>query len=114
MTRLTRLRTTAERADLREMTNPRRGKPRVLGRASTVKYGSPDLTGCAKTLRKSALLLSLARRAKRALFTLGGQTGAAFGTAGLQDSATGLGSHTGTKPMGALAMNNARLKSPLH
>jgi len=114
MMRLMRLRTTADGADLREMAKPRRGKPRELGRASTVKYGSPDFTGCAKTWLKSALLLSLARREKRALSTSGSEARPTLGSTGGDHAPPRFGGHAGTESVGTLAMDDTGLESPLH
>lgn len=45
---------------------------------------------------------------------LRGQTGTAFSATGLDNQSTTLGRHAGTKAVGALAMQIAGLKGPLH
>ena len=92
------------------------GKPQRIGPG---KHCEIKIYGLYRP-RKNILKVSFADqpgaplKARRVHNGLRGQTSTALGTTGLDHSPTALGSHPGAKPMGALTMDDARLKSPLH
>lgn len=126
MSRFTRLRDAAPPADRIETAKPRRGLPLSPGLASTVNNESEDLTGCRKTLSKSAFdtrrrlapnrdeLSSEMAGSVCRLGKLRGKPGPALRAAARKDLATILGSHPCPEAMITLAAQIARLEGALH
>lgn len=122
------LRPTAVLTDLREIASPRRGWPRSLRRASTVRYLPPSLQAFAKTRLNSSGFNNRRLRVKRPdpfrsgvlpavscnVRRSGRQAGTALGAASLDYLATTNSAHAGAKTVGTGTFDTAGLKGSFH